>query len=159
MSSSLTRDSAASINHTDQSDVALGVVTLRISGGRPIRFIAQLFAKASSWNEGSPAWHEMALYRCESGSCGVSITTCRSPAGDSDVCHAEIFTDLDAAIQWIQAFDPTSDLSADIDASDRRISCIDIALRASALRQRSDRVRLQYQSMVGELLYRMAIDD
>jgi hypothetical protein len=66
---------------------------------------------------------------------------------------------LDAALGWLQAFDPTADLGADIDASDRRVSTTDIALRAAALRQRADRIELQYRSMIGELLYRMDVGE
>jgi hypothetical protein len=136
-----------------------GTVTLRMSGGKPMRMRAELLAECSSWSPGAPAWHELALYRRETEDFAVGLKTCRGPAGDGDVFHARVFPDLDAALGWLQAFDPTADLGADIDASDRRVSTTDIALRAAALRQRADRIELQYRSMIGELLYRMDVGE
>jgi hypothetical protein len=60
-------------------------------------------------------------------------------------------------LAWLQAFDPAADLFADLDASDRRISATEIALRAASLRQRADWVEMQYRSMIGELLFQFDI--
>jgi hypothetical protein len=141
------------------SDVPNDAVTLRLSGGKPMRIRAELLAEASSRSAGAPAWHELALYRRDGGDYAIGLKTCRGPAGDSDVFHARIFPDLEAALDWLQDFDPTADLGADLDASDRRISTTDIALRAASLRQRADRVGLQYRSMIGELLYRLDLGE
>jgi hypothetical protein len=132
-----------------------GVVTLRISGSKPIRMRAELLADCSSWSSGASAWHEVLVYRRQAGDFAVGIKTCRTSGGAGDVFHARIFADLDAALGWLQAFNPTADLDADIDSSDRRISTTDIALRAATLRQQTDRVEQQYRVMIGELLYRM----
>jgi hypothetical protein len=156
MSSLISLDEAHSLAPREAAD---GTVTLRVSGGKPVRMRADLLAECSSWSPGAPAWHEVVLYRREVGDYAVGLKTCRAPAGEADVFHARIFPDLDAALNWLQAFDPTSDLGVDIDASDRRISTTDIALRAAALRQRTDRVDLQYRAMIGELLYRMDLGE
>lgn len=132
-----------------------GTVTLRVSGGKPIHIRAELLAECSSWSAGAPAWHELALYHRDAADFAVALKTCRGPMGGSDVFHARIFPDLDAALVWVQGFDPTADLGADINSSDRRISTTDIALRAATLRQQADRVEQQYRSMVGELLFRL----
>ncbi len=134
-------------------------VTLRISGGKPLHMRAELLAECSSWSAGAPTWHELALYHRDAGDFAVSVKTCRSPMNGNDVFHARIFADLDTALAWVQAFDPTADLCADIDSSDRRISTTDIALRAATLRQHADRVEQQYRAMVGELLYRMDVGE
>jgi len=73
------------------------------------------------------------------------------------VFHAHLFESLEKALGWLQTFDPTVDLFADLDASDRRISATEIALRAAALRQRADWVEMQYRSMIGELLFQFDI--
>jgi hypothetical protein len=130
-------------------------VTLRLSGGKPMHMRAELLADCSSWTPGAPAWHELAIYGRETGDFAVGIRTCRAPTGGSDVYHARVFADLESALVWVQGFDPTADLGADIDSSDRRISTTDIALRAATLRQQADRVAQQYRAMVGELLFRM----
>ncbi|OYV39921.1 MAG: hypothetical protein B7Z80_05905 [Rhodospirillales bacterium 20-64-7] len=130
-------------------------IALRVSGGKPLRVRGSMLAQCSSWSAGAPAWHELVLYDCGTDGCAVGVTTCRGPMGDSDVSHARLFSDLEAALAWLQAFDPTADLDAAIDSSDRRISTTDIALRAAALRQCADRVEKQYRVLVGELLYRL----
>ena len=130
-------------------------VTLRQSGGKPVHMQADLLAECSSWWAGAPAWHELSLYRRDSDDFAVGIKTCRGPMGGSDVFHARVFPDMEAAMAWVMAFDPTADLGADIDSSDRRISTTDIALRAATLRQQADRVEQQYRVMIGELFYRL----
>jgi hypothetical protein len=128
-------------------------VALRISGSKPLRVRGELLAECSSWSSGAPAWHELVLYRSDAAGFAVGIKTCRGPMGASDVFHARMFPDLDAALTWLQAFNPTADLGADIDSSDRRISTTEIALRAATLRQVADRVEQQYRVMTGELFY------
>lgn len=137
------------------ADGQQNLVTLRQSGGKPIHVQAELIAECSSWWPGAPAWHELALYRRDNGEFAVGIRTCRTPMGGSDAYHARLFPDQEAALAWLQALDPTADLGADIDSSDRRISTTDIALRAATLRQQADRVEHQYRAMIGELFYRM----
>lgn len=137
-----------------QSSDAIAV-TLRHSGGKPLQMRGSLIAEASSYSNGCYAWQELLFYQRESGDFAVGLKSCRAHGGDSDVFHARVFPDLDSALTWLQNFDPTSDLSIDLDASDRRISTTDIALRAATLRQRADRVALQFRAMIGELLFRL----
>jgi hypothetical protein len=160
MSASLTQDTGA---RTPGQIVAAepvdGMVTLRVSGGKPLHVRADLLAEGTSWTAGAPAWHEVALYERPSGDRVVSLRVCRRPGGNSDLFYARIFPTLDEALSWLLEFDPTADLGADIDASDRRISTTEIALRAAALRQRADRVDLQYRALIGELLYRLDVGE
>ncbi len=145
--------------HMTLADRLGEAVTLRLTGGKPLRMRAELLAEATSWHTASHAWHELRLYVRDAGDYAVALKTCLSEAGAGDVFHAQILPDLDAALGWIQAFDPTADLTADIDASDRKISATDIALRAAALRQRADQVATQYRTMIGELLYRIDLGE
>jgi hypothetical protein len=134
-------------------------VTLRTTGGKPLRIRAELLAEARTWRAGAHSWHELLLYRRESGDYAVGLKSCSDEPGAGDVFHAQLLPDLESALSWIQAFDPTADLTADIDASDRKISATDIALRAAALRQRADQVATRYRTMVGELLYRIDLGE
>jgi hypothetical protein len=129
-----------------------------MSGGKPIRFRGSLLVEASSWTTEAPVWHEIVLYERDTMDYIAGIKTCRSPASN-DVFHATAFGELESVLTWIEEFDPMADLVADLDASDRRISTTDIALRAAALRQRADRVVLQYRTMVGEILYRIDLGE
>jgi hypothetical protein len=132
-----------------------GVVTLRKSQARPLRVQASLLAEATSWCEGIPAWQELVLLQEPAGGFAVGIKTCRSASGEADIYHAERFTDLAQALSWLQDFDPVSDLSVDFDVLDRRLSTVELALRAARLRQRADWVRQQYQCTIGELFFRL----
>ncbi len=132
-------------------------ITLRVTGGKPMQIHAELMAECTSRTDGAPTWHDLVLYRQDGGGYALSLTTCRGPQGLSDVCRARSFATLDPALDWIEQFDPTADLCADIDSADRRISTADIALRAASLRQQADRVDQQYRAMVGELFYQLEI--
>ncbi len=136
-----------------------GTVTLRVSGGKPMHLRAQLLAEGSNWTQGDVMWQEVAVYELTAGDFAVSLNIHGGLGGDSGAFHARLFTTLDDAMAWLQDFDPAADLGADIDASDRRISATDIALRACALRQRADRMKLQYRGLIGELLYRLDLGE
>jgi hypothetical protein len=137
------------------SEASDRVVTLRNSHSRPLRVQATLLAEASSWCEAIPAWQEVVLLQELAGGFAVGLKTCRAPSGEGDVYHAHRFADLEQALAWLQEFDPVADLRVDFDVMDRRISTIELALRAASLRQRADWVRLQYESTIGELLFRL----
>lgn len=145
----------AGLAESDRLSPGRDVVTLRVAGSRPLRLHAQLIAEASSWTSGAPAWHEVAIYQRDEGDIVVALRTCTQPEGEGDVCHARQFVSLADAARWLGGFNPTADLLTDLDASDRRLSGIEIALRAAALRQRADRIERQYNAMIGELLFRI----
>jgi hypothetical protein len=134
-------------------------VVLRLSGGKPLRIRGDLLAECTSWSVSAPAWHELEIYGRDNGDIAVALRCCRGNFGEGDIFHARIFPTRDEALSWLQELDPSADLSANIDASDRRISTIDIALRAAALRQHTDRVERQYRSMIGELLYQFCMNE
>lgn len=131
------------------------VVTLRVSGGKPLRMHALLLAEGTSWALGTAAWHEVALYRRDHGEVALAIKTFKKAQNETDVFRAEIFPNLAEAVAFLEGFDPTSDLTVDLDAADRRVSAAHIALRAAALRQRMDEITRQYQALVGELLFHL----
>jgi hypothetical protein len=115
----------------------------------------ELIAECSSWTASAPAWHDLTIFACDTGEIAVAMRTSRGDSGEGDVFRAKIFPTLDEATKWLQDLDPTADIVADIDAADRRVSGADIALRAASLRMRMDHIKRLYQSMIGELLYRL----
>lgn len=135
--------------------VAEGAVTLRVSGGKPLRFAGHLLAEGSSRTQASAAWHELALYARDGGGIAVAIRSRKTAAGEGDVCRAQLFPGLEDAIAWIEAFDPTADLTVELDAADRRVSGAEIALRAAALRQQTDEITRRWRAMTGELLFQL----
>ncbi len=134
-----------------------GGYLLRQSGGKPLRVRGELLAECTSRTPAAPAWQDLQIYRCDDGQFAVALRTCRNKRCEGDVFHAHLFDSLEKGLAWLQAFDPAADLFADLDASDRRISATEIALRAASLRQRADWVEMQYRSMIGELLFQFDI--
>ncbi len=130
-------------------------VTLRVSGAKPLKLTGILLAEASSWSPGTLAWHEAGIWRREGGEVAVAIRTLRKAAGETDVHRAELFPTLAEALTWLEEFDPTADLSVDLDASDRRVSAIEVALRAAALRGRAEEVGRQWRALLGDMLFRL----
>lgn len=131
-------------------------IILRVSGAKPVRTRGTLIVEANSWAPSTPAWHEVALYRTTDEECALSVRLLKKAPGETDVYQAEIFVSIDEALQWLEAFDPSGDLTPDFDASDRSISTTEIALRAAALRQQVDAVARQWRGLLGDLLYRFA---
>lgn len=138
-----------------QGEESYAPVVLKISGGKPMRMRARLVAEGTSWALGTAAWNEVAIYQRDQGDIAVSIKTFKKAATDTDVFHAEVFPNFEEACGFLESFDPSSDMSAGIDASDRSVSGAEIALRAAALRQKADDVVRRYRSLVGELLFRL----
>ncbi len=130
-------------------------VTLQVSGGRPLRLRGELLAEGNSWCRGTEAWHEVALYRREQEEVAVAIRTFRKAEGSADIHRAELFPNLDEAMAWLIAFDPTADLQVDLDCADRAVSTVMITLRAATLRQRADAVARQYHALLGEMLLQL----
>jgi hypothetical protein len=130
-------------------------VALQVSGGKPLRLRGVLLAEGNSWAPGTVAWHEVALWRCEDSEVAVAVRTLRKAQGETDIHRAELFPNLADALGWLEEFDPTADLSVDLDASDRALSAIEIALRAAALRGRADEVARQWRALLGEMLFRL----
>jgi hypothetical protein len=130
-------------------------VTLRVSGGKPLRLFGIPLAESNSWSPGTVAWHEVAIWQREGGEVAVAIRTFRKAPGEADVHRAELFPTLADALTWLEEFDPTGDLCVDLDASDRSVSALDMALRAAALRGRAEEVTRQWRALVGEMLFRL----
>jgi hypothetical protein len=130
-------------------------VVLQVSGGKPLRLRGITLAEGQSWAPGTVAWHEVTLYRADTDEVAVAVRTLRKAPGETDIHRAELFPTLGDALSWLEQFDPTQDLSVDLDASDRALSAIEIALRAAALRGRADEVARQWRALLGELLFRL----
>lgn len=133
---------------------AVRAVTLRVSGAKPVRLRGRLLTEGHSRATGCIAWHEVEVWQLE-GSREVALALrTRRPAGEAaDVHRAELFPDLTEALDWLEAFDPLADLTVDFDAADRRLSAVEVALRAAALRGRAEVVTREWRALLGEVLF------
>jgi hypothetical protein len=130
-------------------------IALQVSGGKPLRLRGTLLAEGNSWAPGTVAWQEVTLFRTDGGEIALAVRTLRKARGETDIHHAELFPTLGDALSWLEEFDPAQDLSVDLDASDRALSAVEIALRAAALRGRADEVARQWRALLGEMLFRL----
>jgi hypothetical protein len=130
-------------------------VALRNSGGKPVRVAGELIAEGSSRSGNGASWHELAIYRAPSGKFAVAIKFLRDHGAGCGVHRARLFDDIESASSWLEEFDPSFDISADFDVSDRSISAATMALKAAWLRDCADRLQREYRSLVGELLFRI----
>lgn len=142
-------------NATHEGEVHL----LRRSGKRPLRLRAHLIAEATGWTTGSAAWHELTILRRTKGEHVVALKVFKKSPAETDVFHAEIFGSLDEAVTWLESYDPTSDLSTDIDLDDEEISPLEMTLKAVALRQRMIAIRRDYHALLGELLLQLGVTE
>jgi hypothetical protein len=130
-------------------------VALQVSGGKPLHVQGRRVAEGHSWSPGTPAWHEVTLWACNSGEIAVALRTLRKARGSQDIHCAEIFPQIADAVAWLEEFDPTQDLAVAFDPSDRSQSTIAVTLRAAALRAQADEVARQWRALLGEFLYRL----
>jgi hypothetical protein len=134
------------------------MILLRNSGSRPLRVQGELVAEGSSWAAGLPCWHEISLYRCDNGQIAIAQRTRHQSAPEVGLHRAVLRADMDETCAWLEMFDATADLDAGFDVADMNTSTATITLKASALRDRADRVVREYRCLVGELLYRLAVE-
>lgn len=143
---------------TDFSGAGGSEIVFRNVGTKPLRLCVALLADGSNKLDGSIEWHEVSLYRAVSGQFAVALRFVRATSLESTIHRARVFETMDDAATWLETFDPIADLSADFDVSDIRLSAARVALKASALRERAERLDRAYRVLVGEVLYRLATD-
>lgn len=130
------------------------VTLLRNSGGKPVRVHGDLIAEGSSRTESAVAWHEVAVYRMGGGASAVAIRFMRG-GGACAVHRARLFNTHDEAATWLEGFDPSCDLSAGFDVSDRRLNAAFVALKAASLRDQAERLDREYRALICEVLFRL----
>jgi hypothetical protein len=130
-------------------------VTLKVSGGKPLKMRAILLAEGSSHWPGAAAWHELAIYRREHGEHAVAVRSHDRAPGAVPFCRAEVFPNLAEAMAWVEEFDPTADLAIPFDLADRTVRAADMALDAAAFRIRAEELTRRWQAMLGEVLCRV----
>ncbi|NKC34478.1 hypothetical protein [Falsiroseomonas selenitidurans] len=140
-------------DRSEATPLLAGPVALRVSGGKPLRLRGTLLVEGQSRAADSALWHAVSVWRLEGQDVAVALRTHRQAAPEADLHRAELFPTLAEALEWLEGFDPVADLAVDFDASDRRLSAVEIALRAAALRGRADQVTRQWRALLGEVLF------
>jgi hypothetical protein len=131
------------------------LVLLRNIGGKPLRLRASLLAEGGSRADNVACWHEIAIYRIESGQIAIALRFLRFGSSDIGVHRAKVFEDLDAAATWLEHFDPSVDVAAGFDVAEHGVSGAGVVVQAAALRERIERLDRAYRGLVGELLFRL----
>lgn len=130
-------------------------LTLPVSGAAPLHLVARPVVDGTSWSLSAPVWHEVAIHEREQGDFVVVIKTLRKAETEADTVRAEIHRTREAAVQQLLEFDAASELTADLDPSDRTQCTAELMMRAVSLRQKTEIVRRQYAAMLGDVLFRL----
>jgi hypothetical protein len=121
--------------------------TLRRSGRKAVRF--------EGWQAGSSCdrhvWHDLNIYRTVSGSIVVELIARRAMADHHDLPQVRVFDDLATAANWLEAYRPaeSAPIPAGLGAAETALPWA--VLQAVQLRQRMDRIELDYHALLSEV--------
>lgn len=133
-------------------------IRLRRDGEAPLRFLGQQIARHDGHAPGATLWHNLALYRGAAGDYAIQIVAWIE-AGPA-CCHAERAETLDAALTWLETYDPSVDVCPGITTAvlgfdDPAVSPACLAMQAASLRCIHHDVERRYRIGVGAFLMRL----
>ncbi|MGL4636215.1 MAG: hypothetical protein ACRCWF_09560 [Beijerinckiaceae bacterium] len=145
---------SAALNMSMPNLVASGhSVSLRRTGERPLVFQGVEICSAMSYIPGAPLWYEINVYRTATESFVANVRMFTRSENDKDrfsACEADSFEE---AIMWLEAYEPASDIRADLPLDDADVSVVELSIKAAAMRIRLSEARRQYRDLLGEVLF------
>jgi hypothetical protein len=142
-----------------RDDDSASPYTLRRTGRRAVRFEGCHLLEAMGPTEGRQVWHDLNLYRTRAGSIVVELIVRRSVPDRNDTARVETFADLQAAAAWLEAYCPADDatIPAGLGAADTPLPWA--VLQAVQLRQRVERIEMDYRALLSDVFAAMDITD
>ncbi len=126
---------------------------LKRTGTRPFRFHGRQIASGTGWNSSARSWYEINLYVSEGDSIVTELRLFNKSTSSTDLFRVNEHDDWDAAIDWLERYNPAHDLAVDMSIDDPQLSIAEVSLRGLHLRRMMAELKQQYQSTLGELLY------
>lgn len=142
----------------DAEDTAWGegqLVTLRRTGKQPMRFRGVQIAEATSHSTHGQIWFEVNIWRKARAGFVADIRVFKKGAGEKDVFHVFTAETVDEVLAWLEGFNPTHEVLAEINTGDTIASTGQLTLRAVALRQQLDQVERDYRALIGDLFFEL----
>ncbi len=133
--------------------MGLRTITLRRTGARPFRFQGTELSNAVGWAEKLTIWHEINLFRTNTGKIVVDIRVFRKAPGERDVFRVSECDSIEEAIGILETYDPIQDILVDVPLDDTTVSVAELSLSGVVLRQRIEQTRRQYDALLGDLLH------
>ncbi len=130
-------------------------ITLRRSGRQPLRFKGALLAEATGHSTEGRLWHELNIFSRQMGGFVVDMRVFKKDRGQKDVFHVHVFETMGEVVSFLEEFDPTADVTVDVETDAPGYTTARLTLKAVALRQRIEDVTRDYRSLVGDLLFQL----
>lgn len=130
-------------------------ITLRRSGKSPYRFKGETLVESNGYYPGSRLWHEINLHKNSKEDFVLDLRVFKKSSADKDVFHVATFSTMDEVCDFLEGYDPSSDVKIDFDSGDDSLSTSELTLRAVSLRQATTEARRDYQALIGDLLYQL----
>jgi hypothetical protein len=134
-----------------ESDRQPSCHTLRRNGRKAIRFEGWQLIEAAGSSHGGQVWHDLNIYRTVSDSIVVELIARHATADHHDLSQVRVFDDLPSAADWLEAYRPAENapIPAGLGATDTALPWA--VLQAVQLRQRIERIELDYQALLSEV--------
>ncbi|MEM8800734.1 MAG: hypothetical protein AAGF15_11720 [Pseudomonadota bacterium] len=132
--------------------------TLRVTGGRPVKFTGRHVAMATGWNTGVSQWYEINLYETEGDEIICEIRLFNKDEGSTDLYRVTKHQSWESAVSWFESYNPSNDLVCHVSVDDERLSAAEVSLRGIRIRQQMLELQTQYQTILGNLLYELKLD-
>ncbi len=134
-----------------ESDRQPSCYTLRRNGRKAIRFEGWQLIEAAGSSCDRHVWLDLNIYRTVSGSIVVELIARRAMADHHDLPQVRVFDDLATAANWLEAYRPaeSAPIPAGLGAAETALPWA--VLQAVQLRQRMDRIELDYHALLSEV--------
>ncbi len=136
-----------------------GWITLRRTGRQPLRFKGALVAEATGHTPEGRMWHELNIFSRQTGGFVVDLRVFKKGRGQKDIFHVHAFETMGEVISFLEEFDPTVDVPANVDTDVPGCATARMTLKAVALRQQIEEAERDFRSLVGDVLFRLDAAD
>lgn len=128
-------------------------ITLRRTGERSLVFNGVEVCNATSYMSGTPLWYEISVFSTASDTFVANVRMFTKSENEKDRFSGYEALSFDEAIFWLENYDASNDIRADLPLDDDHISVVELGLKAAAVRMRLAEARRQYRDLLGEVLY------
>jgi len=130
-------------------------ITLRRSGKSPYRFKGETVVESNGYYPGSRLWHEVNIHKNSKEDYVLDLRVFKKSDADKDVFHVNTFSTIGELFDFLEAYDPASDVKIDFDSSDATMSTSELTLRAVSLRQATTEATRDFQALIGDLMFQL----
>lgn len=131
---------------------AMGSITLRRSGARPLTFTGRLVSRHSGERAGAAQWHELSLYETEEGGFVADIRVMGETHGNAGQFHVASFNELEEALRFFEGHDARRDVVSDIPIEDAGLSPAELMVHAATLKVRVAEAVSGYRAVLSAFL-------